>query len=303
MTVKIYFAEKDTSQVDYNHDNENSPTICFFLKKEVGEAKTFDLYLYRNEDGDLKINRIGLIHLFFKENTEYDYLLPGIYQDYSGFNVEKRVYSIGTKSSYYKNMKIISQEYDLFLHSLGDIIISKENFENCKGYFEVEEFLKEKHYFIAQFLYRLSDLIFKYDSEANYFTLSESKTLYENHQFVEEYKDLYNVFFDSFKSSLLADDFLDFTQKCIYEGREKYKDFDTILKKIKEKYTQSFITKKLLKLEKPVNEAYEKIESIKNHLRVRSNFLQANKIYLGHYTSLPTLRTLLEKQTMRTIKK
>ena len=296
MTVRIYFAKNDTSQVDYNHDNKNGLTFCFFSKQEVEEMKTFDLYLYSNEDEVSKIIRLGSINLFFKGNTDYDYLSPGIYQDYSSFNVDKRVYSIGTKSTYYKYLKMILKEYDLFLNSFGDIIISKENFENCKGNFKVEEFLREKGYFIAQFLYRLSDLIFKYDSEANYLTLSESKILYENHQFAEEYKVLYDLFFDRIKSNSLANDFLDFIQKCIYEGNERYKDFDTILKKIKEKYTRSSITKKILKLEEPVNEAYEKIENIKNHLRVRSNFLQENQIYLGHYTSLSTLRTLLEKQ-------
>lgn len=296
MSVRIYFAEKDTSPEDYVHDDKNGFTFCFFFKEEEEQMKTFVLKLYYNDDKKSKILEICLIHLFFVGDTDYDYLLPGKYQNYKDFNINRRVYSLGTKTIYYKFLKRNLREYDSFLNRLGDIIISKEQLDNFSNVYGIKKLLKKRIRLISRFLYDLSTKIFKYDNRANYLKLSESEKLYKSSQFANEYKELYNSIFDRINSDSSANDFLDFIQKHIYEGKGKYTDFDIIINKIKEKYTNELTQKKLLKLDEPVNEVYKKIENIKNFLKINSNFLQDNKIYLGHYTSISTLKILLENQ-------
>lgn len=296
MSIRIYFAEKDISPEDFIHDEKYSITFCFFLKEETGQMKIFDLYTYFKNDHGLRSKYISSINLFFLEDTDYDYLLPGKYQNYMDFNPEKKVYSLAERSTYYKYLRGAWKSYEDFLNILGDIIITKMNFDNFEKKYRSSETWKEKLGNIAKYLYELSSLIFKTDSEANFLTLSESKKLYENHLFAEKYKGLYNEFFDKINSNPLAEDFLDFIQKCIYEGKAEYTNFEGIINKIKEKYISESIKKKLLKLDEPVNEAYEKIESIKNVLKINREFLKENKIYLGHYTSISTLKILLENQ-------
>lgn len=296
MAVRIYFSDKDTPRENFVYDGKNGITFCFFFKEEIKQMKTFSLYAYIKDNDGLRIGNLGFIYLFFMGDTNYDYLSPNKYQNYEDFNIEKRVYSIGGWTVYYKLLKRIGRGYDKFLDRLGDIIFSKVNLDKFREVYGREEISTYNIGIISIFLLNLSVLIFKYDSEANYLILSESKKLYENNQFAEEYKKLYNDYFDRITSDNLANDFLDFLQKHIYEGEGEYANFRDIIRKIKKKYINEFTKKKLLKLNEPVNQAYDKIENIKNHLRVRSNFLQENKICLGHYTSLPTLRTLLEKQ-------
>ena len=296
MGVRIYFAEKDTIQENFGYDGKHGLTFCFFFKKEIKQMKTFSLYAYLQDNDDLRVVELGLIYLFFKGDTDYDYLLPDKYQNYEDFNKESKVYSIGGNTFYYKFLKRTGRGYEKFLNRLGDIIISKVNLVKFKEVFKNGESSLNKINVISTFLLKLSSLIFNYDSEANYIILSESKILYENNQFAKDYTELYNDYFDKIKSNNLANDFLDFIQKHIYEGKGEYTNFEDILCKIKEKYTNEFTKKKLLKLDEPVNQAYEKIESIKNFLKVNKNFLLENKIYLGHYTSISTLRILLENQ-------
>lgn len=296
MAVRIYFAEKDTTQENFVYDWEPGLTFCFFFKEEMKQMKTFSLYAYNKNHASLRILNLGLIYLFFKRDTDDNYLLPDKYQNYEDFNKETRVYSIGGNTTYYKFLKKSGRGYENFLNRLGDITFSKVNLDKFKEVYKSEGFSLNKIDIISEFLLELSFLIFNYDSEANYITLSESKILYKNNQFAKDYTELYNEFFDKIKSTNLANDFLDFIQKHIYEGNGEYANFRDIIRKIKKKYTKESTKKKLLKLDEPVNQAYEKIESIKNFLKVNKSFLLENKIYLGHYTSISTLRILLENQ-------
>lgn len=296
MAVRIYFAEKDTTQENFVYDWEPGLTFCFFFKEEMKQMKTFSLYAYNKNHASLRILNLGLIYLFFKRDTDENYLLPDKYQNYEDFNKETRVYSIGGNTTYYKFLKKSGRGYENFLNRLGDITFSKVNLDKFKEVYKSEGFSLNKIDIISEFLLELSFLIFNYDSEANYITLSESKILYKNNQFAKDYTELYNEFFDKIKSTNLANDFLDFIQKHIYEGNGEYANFRDIIRKIKKKYTKESTKKKLLKLDEPVNQAYEKIESIKNFLKVNKSFLLENKIYLGHYTSISTLRILLENQ-------
>lgn len=301
MSIRIYFAEKDATQENFTYDDKYSATFCFFFKEEKDQMKNFALYLYIRDDNGLRIRTLGLLHLFFLEDTDYNQLLPGQYQNYKDFKLKSKVYSIASKSFYYKYLRKSWSNYEDFLNILGDIIITKENFDNFEKKFGSEKFSENKISTIAKYLYQLSSLIFKNDSDANYLTLSESKKLYENHQFAENYKILYNDFFDRINSSSIAEDFLDFIQKYIYEGNAEYTNFDGIINRIKEKYTSESIKKRLLKLDDPVNEAYQKIENIKNVLKINRDFLKENKISLGHYTSISTLKILLENQNSNVI--
>lgn len=296
MAVKIYFAGKDTTQENFVYDEKYRITFCFFFKEEIKQMKTFSLYAYIKDNDDLRVVELGLIYLFFKGDTDYDYLLPDKYQNYEDFNIETRVYSIGGMTTYYKFLERKGRGYVKFLNRLGDIIFSKVNLDKFKEVYKIEEISSYKISDISIFLLELSNLIFNSDNEVNYITLSESKTLYKNNQFANDYKELYNKFFDKIYSTNLANDFLDFIQKHIYEGKGKYANFRDIILKIEEKYTNESTKKKLLKLDEPVNQAYEKIESIKIFLKVNENFLQDNDIHLGHYTSISTLRILLENQ-------
>ena len=296
MAVRIYFAEKDTTQENFVYDWKPGLTFCFFFKEEMKQMKTFSLYAYNKNHASLRILNLGLIYLFFKRDTDDNYLLPDKYQNYEDFNKETRVYSIGGNTTYYKFLKRSGRGYENFLNRLGDITFSKVNLDKFEEVYKSEGFSLNKIDIISEFLLELSFLIFNYDSEANYITLSESKILYKNNQFAKDYTELYNEFFDKIKSTNLANDFLDFIQKHIYEGNGEYANFRDIIRKIKKKYTKESTKKKLLKLDEPVNQAYEKIESIKNFLKVNKSFLLENKIYLGHYTSISTLRILLENQ-------
>ena len=296
MAVRIYFAEKDTTHENFVYDWKPGLTFCFFFKEEMKQMKTFSLYAYNKNHDNLRILELGLIYLFFKRDTDYNYLLPDKYQNYEDFNKETRVYSIGGNTTYYKFLKRSGRGYENFLNRLGDITFSKVNLDKFEEVYKSEGFSLNKIDIISEFLLELSFLIFNYDSEANYITLSESKILYKNNQFAKDYTELYNEFFDKIKSTNLANDFLDFIQKHIYEGNGEYANFRDIIRKIKKKYTKESTKKKLLKLDEPVNQAYEKIESIKNFLKVNKSFLLENKIYLGHYTSISTLRILLENQ-------
>lgn len=296
MIPRIYFAEKDATQENFTCDDKYGATFCFFLKEEKDQMKNFVLYLYLRNDNGLKIRILGMIHFFFLEDTDYNQLLPGQYQNYKDFKLKSKVYSIASNSFYYKYLRKFWESYEDFLNIFRDIIITKENFDNFEKTFGSEKFSEKKISTIAKYLYQLSSLIFKNDSDANYLTLSESEKLYKNHQFAKDYKKLYNNFFDRINSISFAEDFLDFIQKCIYEGKAEYKNFEDIINKIKEKYTSESIKKKLLKLDDPVNEAYQKIENIKNVLKINRDFLEDNKISLGHYTSISTLRILLENQ-------
>lgn len=304
MPVKIYFAQKDASQENFTYDDKNDATFCFFFQEETEQMKNFVLYLYyKDNNNKLRIRILGILHLFFLDDTDYDYLLPGEYQNFEKFNLEKKVYSLGTNPLYYKFLKRSGKGYGKFLNGLGDIIFTKENFDNFLNDYGSEKFSKNKIGTIANFLFDLSSLIFNTDNKANYLMLSESIKLYEDHQFAIDYKILYDSFFDNLSSVMLAEDFLDFTQKHIYEGKGEYSDFAEIIEKIKNKYTSESIKKKLLKLDEFVNQAYEKIESIKNFLKIDRNFLQEKKIYLGHYTSMSTLKILLESQKNKIFQK
>ena len=303
MLIRIYFAEKDATQDNFTYDNKYGATFCFFFKEEKDQMKNFVLYLYLRDDNGLRIRVLGLLHLFFLEDTDYDYLLPGEYQNFEKFNLEKKVYSLGTNPFYYKYLKHSGKGHEKFFDRLGDIIFTKENYDNFLNDYGSEKFSKNIIGTVAKFLCYLSSLIFKTDSDANYLMLSESIKLYKNHQFAKDYKELYDEFFDNLSSTTLAEDFLDFIQKYIYEGKGGYSEFEEIIQKIKDKYTSESIKKKLLKLDEPVNEAYEKIESIKNFLKIDRNFLQEKQIYLGHYTSISTLKILLENQTKKSFQK
>ena len=303
MLTRIYFAEKDATQEDFTYDGKYGATFCFFFKEEKDQMKNFVLYLYLRDDNGLRIRILGLLHLFFLEDTDYDYLLPGEYQNYEKFNLEKKVYSLGTNPFYYKFLKHSGKRHDKFFNRLGDIIFTKENFDNFLNDYGREKFSGNQKGTFEDFLWDVSNLIFNTSSDANYLMLSESKKLYENNKFATDYKKLYDNFFDNLSFTMLAEDFLDFIQKHIYEGRGKYSDFEEIINKIKEKYTNESIKKKLLKLDEPVNKAYEKIERIKNFLKIDKNFLQDNKICLGHYTSISTLKILLENQKKKILQK
>lgn len=303
MPTRIYFAEKDATQENFTYDDKYGATFCFFFKEEKDQMKNFVLYLYLRDDNGLRIRVLGLLHLFFLEDTDYDYLLPGEYQNYEKFNLEKKVYSLGTNPFYYKFLKHSGKGHEKFFDRLGDIIFTKENYDNFLNDYGSEKFSEIIIGTVAKFLCYLSSLIFNTDSDANYLMLSESKKLYENHQFAKDYKGLYDEFFANLSSITLAEDFLDFIQKHIYEGKGEYSEFEKIIQKIKDKYTSESVKKKLLKLDEPVNEAYEKIESIKNFLKIDRDFLQEKKIYLGHYTSISTLKILLENQTKKSFQK
>lgn len=304
MPTRMYFAKKDVSQEDFTYDDKYGATFCFFFKEETEQMRNFDLYLYFKNNNGLKIKNLGILHLFFLDNTNYDCLLPGQYQNFENFNLEKKIYSLGTNPlHYYKFLKRYGEGYEKFLNRLGDIILTKENFDNFLNNYGSEKFSKNKKEPIADFLFDLSYLIFNTDSEANYLMLSETIKLYEDHKFAIDYKTLYDSFFDNLSSATLAEDFLDFIQKHIYEGQGEYSNFKEIIEKIKSKYTNESIKKKLLKLDEPVNKAYEKIESIKNFLKINRNFFQEKKIYLGHYTLMSTLKILLENQKNKIFQK
>lgn len=303
MSTRIYFAEKDVTQENFTYDDKYGATFCFFFKEEKDQIKNFVLYLYLRDDNGLRIRILGLLHLFFLEDTDYDYLLPGEYQNYEKFNLEKKVYSLGTNLFYYKFLKHSGKGHEKFFDRLGDIIFTKENYDNFLNDYGSEKFSENKIGTVAKFLCDLSSLIFNTDSDANYLMLSELINLYEDHQFAIDYKILYDSFFDNLSSVMLAEDFLDFIQKHIYEGKGEYSDFEEIIEKIKNKYTSESVKKKLLKFDEFVNQAYEKIESIKSFLKIDRNFLQEKKIYLGHYTSMSTLKILLENQKNKIFQK
>ena len=100
MLIRIYFAEKDATQDNFTYDDKYGATFCFFFKEEKDQMKNFVLYLYLRDDNGLRIRVLGLLHLFFLEDTDYDYLLPGEYQNFEKFNLEKKVYSLGTNQFY-----------------------------------------------------------------------------------------------------------------------------------------------------------------------------------------------------------
>lgn len=182
------------------------------------------------------------------------------------------------------------------LTALNDIISSKDCLDKFNEYCKQVEFSENKLSDIAVFLLKVSYIIFKYDDTTNYLMISESDKLYKNKDFAKEYKKIYEEFFDKINSPYAALEFLDFLQKYISDGEGEYSDFEGIIKKIKEKYKHERIQKKLLKIYEPASKAYKMIDEIKEILKVKKEFFQDTKNCLGHYTSMSTLKILLENQ-------
>lgn len=295
MSIRLFFAEKDCLPENFTFDGGKDRTLCFFLKHEDKQMKIFRLWGYEWDDNNkIKID-LGYIYLFFEKEEDYDYLTPGKYQYDWDFFDKTGLYSLGATIKYYKYLKRIKGYID-YLVLFGDIIYSKGSLDIFLKKFGEDIFSKDKLNGIANYLIAVSKLIFKYDKTANYLMLIESEILYKNNEFVESYKKVYEDFFYRINSTNAAIDFLDFLQKNVIEGKGNYSDYERIIKKIEEKYENKYIEKKLLKIDMTVNQVYEVINDIKKILIVKKESLQNDEFCLGHYTSIYTLKILLENQ-------
>ena len=295
MLIRLFFAEKDCSPENFTFDGEKDRTLCFFLKHEDKQMKIFRLWAYEWDDNNkIKID-LGYIYLFFEKEEDYGYLTPGKYQYDWEFLDKTGLYSLGATIKYYKYLKRI-KGYKDYLRIFGDIIYSKDISDKFNEEYKKDISHKKELDGIAEYLVEISNVIFKYDKTANYLMLIESEKLYKNNQFAERYKEVYEGFFDKINSVNAANDFLDFLQKNIIDGKGKYSIYERVIKKIEEKYNHESIKKRLLKMDEPVIQAYKIINDIKNFLKVNKEFFQSTKNCLGHYTSMSTLKILLENQ-------
>lgn len=295
MFIRLFFAEKDCSPENFTFDGGKDRTLCFFLKHEDKQMKIFRLWAYEWDDNNkIKID-LGYIYLFFEKEEDYGYLTPGKYQYDWEFLDKTGLYSLGATIKYYKYLKRI-KGYKDYLRIFGDIIYSKDISDKFNEKYKKDISHKKELGGIAEYLVEISNVIFKYDKTANYLMLIESEKLYKNNQFAERYKEVYEDFFDKINSVNAANDFLDFLQKNIIDGKGKYSIYERVIKKIEEKYNHESIKKRLLKMDEPVIQAYKIINDIKNFLKVNKEFFQSTKNCLGHYTSMSTLKILLENQ-------
>lgn len=299
MNIRLYFAKEDCSPDDFTFDGEKGTTLCFFRGRD-GKKKEFLLYLYKAVNNDIIIKRIGYVYLFFVKEEDCESTLTGEYYCCQEFFDKKNFYSIGNNIIYYWKLQIIKEDKNI-LTALRDIIYLKENLESFDEKNEEDKFFGIKLNYFASYLVEVSRLIFKYDSELNYFMITKSNKLYTNKSFANEYKKVYEEYFDKLTyplemNTFATNDFLDFLQKYISNGEGVYSDFEGIINKIKEKYKNEITQKKLLMIYEPVRQAYEIIEKIKETLKVKIEFLENTKNCLGHYTSMSTLKILLENQ-------
>lgn len=304
MVARLYFGGKYSSIESFTYDGINEPTLCFFPKTRRirGCNKiTFDVYFYYMSNGEMTNVRIGRVNLFFINEIDYNKLSPEKYQKLSDFNKEGLFYSLGTTVSYYYLWdKVIDKVMDKSLpYKLGDIILLKENFTQCIEKFGKAEFLNMPMGNISKYLVELSELIFEFDDKANYLDIPNSEKLYANNEFAEKYSELYKKYFDKIRSGNAAIEFLEFIRSRIYTNEEANLDYDeSIIEEIQKKYAKNTkiraIARKLLNAH--VRDAFKIIETIKNGLKVESNFLENNNVFLGHYTSIATLQLLLENQ-------
>lgn len=294
MSIRLFFAKNDCSPENFTFDEGRETTLYFFPSGKDGQIKTFTSYGYIKIDNNIRIFKLGDIHLFFKENIDYDLELSGEYQYLIDLEFRPDFLSLGASLNYYAFLKKIKEHR--VLTALNDIISSKDCLDKVNEYCKQVEFSENKLSDIAVFLLKVSYIIFKYDDTTNYLMISESDKLYKNKDFAKEYKKIYEEFFDKINSPYAALEFLDFLQKYISDGEGEYSDFEGIIKKIKEKYKHERIQKKLLKIYEPASKAYKMIDEIKEILKVKKEFFQDTKNCLGHYTSMSTLKILLENQ-------
>ena len=300
MVVRLLFGEKYSSIESFTYDGKNEPTLCFFPKtRKIIEYNriTFDVYFYYMSNGEMTNVKIGGVHLFFINEIDYNKLSPGKYQKLSDFNNEGLFYSLGTTVSYYYFWdKVMDKSLPI---KLGDIILLKENFTQCVEKFGKTEFFKIPMGNISKYLVKLSELIFEFDDKANYLEIPDSEKLYANNKFAEKYSKLYKEYFEKMNSGNAAIEFLDFIRSRIYNNEESNLDYDeSIVKKIQQKYAKNAKIRARARklLNEHVRAAFKIIETIKNCLKVESNFLEKNNVFLGHYTSIATLKLLLENQ-------
>ena len=298
MGVRLFFGKKDSSREDFTNDGENTPTLCFFPKKTNGvEDKNIilDIYYYDMNDGKIRNQLIGGIRLFFLNGTDYDELSSREYQKLSDFDKTGLVYSLGTTVSYYyfwDNVRVESLP-----NKLGDIILSKENFTQLKENLGETELSHISIGIESEYLMEVSKLVFEFTDKEGYLDIPKSKNLYANEEFAEKYTKLYEKYFDRMISGPATHFFLEFIYACINEGKAKYLEYEDIVEKIKAKYNRiSIIQKEILRLNEGVDKALEKIKKIKDVLSVKEDFLKEKNIHLGHYTSIATLKILLENQ-------
>lgn len=297
MGIRLFFWKKDSSREDFTYDGENTPTFCFFPKKTNGvEDKniTLDIYYY---DINSKISHqlIGIIKLFFFNGTDYDELSSREYQNFSNFNKTGLVYSLGTTVFYYYFWDKVKDK--ILPNKLGDIILSKENFTQFKEKLGETELSSISMGIESEYLMEVSKLVFEFTDKGGYLDIPKSKKLYDNKEFSKKYTKLYEKYFDTMISVPAALLFLDFIYACINKGKAKYLEYEDIVEKIKTKYNRiSIIQKEILRLNEGADKALEKIKKIKDVLSVKKDFLKEKNIHLGHYTSIATLKILLENQ-------
>lgn len=297
MGIRLFFWKKDSSREDFTYDGENTPTFCFFPKKTNGvEDKniTLDIYYY---DINRKISHqlIGSIKLFFFNGTDYDELSSREYQNFSNFNKTGLVYSLGTTVVYYYFWDKVKDK--ILPNKLGDIILSKENFTQFKEKLGETELSSISMGIESEYLMEVSKLVFEFTDKGGYLDIPKSKKLYDNKEFSKKYTKLYEKYFDTMISVPAALLFLDFIYACINKGKAKYLEYEDIVEKIKTKYNRiSIIQKEILRLNEGADKALEKIKKIKDVLSVKKDFLKEKNIHLGHYTSIATLKILLENQ-------
>lgn len=299
MVVRLLFWKKDSSIESFTYDGKSEPTLCFFprTRNNIENKKiTFDVHFYYMSNGEMTNVKIGGVHLFFINKTDYNKLLPGEYQNLSDFNKKGLVYSLGTTVSYYYFWdKVMDKSLP---NKLGDIILSKENFTQFNEKFGKTKSSKIPIGSISMYLLKVSELIFEFDDKANYLDIPDSKKLYTNSEFSKKYTELYEKYFSKMNSGNAAIEFLDFIRSRIHNNEEVILDFESIIEEIQQKYAKNVKIKKRARklLNEHVRSASSIIETIKNCLKVESNFLEKNNIFLGHYTSIATLKLLLENQ-------
>ena len=299
MDIRLYFAKEDCSPDDFTFDGKKGTTLCFFRGRD-DEKKEFLLYLYKAVNNDIIIRRIGYVYLFFIKEEDCKSTLNDEYYCCQEFFDKKNFYSIGHNIYYYKILQIIKEDKNI-LTALRDIIYLKKNLDSFDEKNREDKFFGIELSYFARYLVEVSRLIFKYDSELNYFMISKSNKLYTNNNFANEYKKVYEEYFDKLTypfemNTFATNDFLDFLKKYISDGEGVYSDFEGIINKIKENYKNEITQKKLLMIYEPVRDAYKIIEEIKEILKVKKEFFQNTENCLGHYTSMSTLKILLENQ-------
>ncbi|WP_073945513.1 DUF2971 domain-containing protein [Streptococcus salivarius] len=299
MDTRLFFWEKDSSKENFEYDGGNAPTFCFFPKKTNGvEDKniTLDIYYYYRSNGIRMNQLIGGIKLFFINETDYNELSSRKYQKLSDFDKTGLVYSFGTSVYYYYFLNN-NVKYKTLADKLGDIVLFKKNLTQFKEKLGETEFSSISMGIISEYLMEVSQLVFEFTDKEDYLDIPKSENLYANEEFAKKYTKLYEKYFDRMNSSAATILFLYFIYACINKDKEKYLKYKDIVKKIKTKYDKSpTIQKEILKLNEGVDKALEKIKKIKDFLSVKEDFLKEKNIHLGHYTSIATLRILLENQ-------